>query len=530
MNKKIISFLLGCGFLISFGAIVVAHAQDAMPPSTPTNVSASVNASNQVYITWNGSTDNVAINGYYVYRDGQMVANTPGLLFLTDNAPAGSHTYTVAAYDAAGNVSQQSAPSQVVTVIADTTPPSVPTGLTLVPSSSSIALTWGASTDNVSVIGYYIYRNGQKLILSEQITGTSYTDTGLSSGASYTYQVGAYDAAGNITRSNPVSASTIFDVTPPSPPMNFHVIATSTSEIDLSWNPAMDNVAVVGYEIFRNGSYLATPNGTSTTYADTGLTAGTSYSYTVIAIDEVGNVSMQSVSSAAVTFQPDVRPPSIPTALSYRSPSTSEVDISWVASTDNVGVVGYDVFRDGNQIGTTASTTYADTGLATSTTYLYAIKAYDAAANVSPQQSVAATTLATNPIVPVVVPSSTNSGSQPPTTPPAGNFSSTTTPVTNPPVSTPPTTTSSGGNGYVFTTLLSSGSRGAAVQNLQRMLIAQGDLSANYGTGFFGLLTQKALQKFQCAKAIVCSGSPWTTGWGLVGTRTRRALNAISMQ
>ncbi len=504
---------------VSFIAVNTVHAQDETPPTIPTGVSATVTQSGQVYVTWNPSTDNVGVVGYYVYRDGQLVANTPGFLYFTDNAPAGTHTYTVSAYDAAGNVSGQSTPSGLVTVIADTQPPSVPGDFTLVPSSSSVVLSWSASTDNVAVVGYYIYRNGQKMILQNQITGTSYTDTGLSPGVTYTYQVGAYDAAGNIAKTNPMSVTTIFDVTPPSPPFNLQAKATSTSEIDLSWGPGSDNIAVVGYQIYRNSAYLGMANGTSTTYQDTGLSANTQYSYWVVSVDEVGNLSIDSTPADATTFPPDVTPPSIPSGLSYASPSTSEIDLSWSASTDNVGVAGYYIYRDGNQIGTTASTTYADTGLTTSTTYLYAIKAYDAAGNISPQQSIGATTLATNPIIPVATPSTTNPGqttTQPPYIPPYTPPTSTTPPVSQ--------------SGYVFTTTLAFGLRGTAVQNLQTILIRQGDLGAAYGTGYYGSLTQKAVQKFQCAKSIVCYGSPYTTGWGLVGVRTRRALNALSSE
>jgi len=502
--------------VVVFAAFLVfapaAHAQDVAPPSVPTGISAYVTQSGQVYISWSSSADNVGVEGYYVYRDGTLVANTPGLLFFTDDAPAGTHTYTVAAYDAAQNVSSQSLPSSLVTVIADTTPPTAPANLTLVPSSSSIVLSWGASTDNVAVIGYYVYRNGQKIILPGQITAASYTDTGLSPGVTYSYQVGAYDAVGNITRSNSVSAATIFDVTPPSSPYNLRAIATSTSEIDLSWSPAMDNIAVAGYEIFRNSVHIGNSVGTSTVYQDTGLSPSAQYSYSITAVDEVGNMSIQSTPASATTFQPDTAPPSIPTGLSFVSPSTSEIDLSWKPSTDNVGVAGYDVYRDGTQIAATVSATYVDTGLATSTTHLYAVRAYDAAGNISPQQSIGATTLATNPIVPVAPTAPTNPTSTVPQPPPPP-----------PPVTTNPPSVS----GYVFTTLLSMGLRGTAVQNLQSVLIQQGDLGSAYATGYFGLLTQKAVQKFQCAQGIVCSGSPYTTGWGSVGVRTRKALNAL---
>ena len=135
---------------------------------------------------------------------------------------------------------------------------------------------------------------------------------------------------------------------------------------------------------------------------------------------------------------------------------------------------GTDIYRNGTEITSTASTTYLDTGLTTSTVYEYAVTAYDAAGNVSPQTSVAVTTLAQNPVVPVTPPPVV--AANPTTTPPV----STPPPVTTPPVTPPPTPT------FVFTTLLSFGSRGTAVQNLQLVLIQQGDLGANYATGYLG--------------------------------------------
>jgi len=94
----------------------------------------------------------------------------------------------------------------------DTTPPSVPGSLTATAvSSSEIDLTWSASTDNVTVTGYKIYRNGSTSPLASVTTGTSYTDKGLAAATTYSYTVSAYDAAGNESAQStpPVSATTL---------------------------------------------------------------------------------------------------------------------------------------------------------------------------------------------------------------------------------------------------------------------------------------------------------------------------------
>jgi len=95
------------------------------------------------------------------------------------------------------------------------------------------------------------------------------------------------------------------------------------------------------------------------------------------------------------------------------------------------------------------------------------------------------------------------------------------TPATNPAPGAPP---SGGGVCLAFTHTLSRGNSGADVLALQNFLIAQGFLSADSATGFFGAHTEAAVQQFQASKNIVSSGAPGTTGYGLVGSRTRAAL------
>lgn len=79
------------------------------------------------------------------------------------------------------------------------------------------------------------------------------------------------------------------DTTPPSVPANLTATAASTSQINLSWTASTDNVGVAGYDIYRNGAYLASVTGTS--YNNTGLAMGTTYSYQVLAYDAAGNDS-----------------------------------------------------------------------------------------------------------------------------------------------------------------------------------------------------------------------------------------------
>jgi chitodextrinase len=158
--------------------------------------------------------------------------------------------------------------------------------------------------------------------------------------------------------------------------------------VKITWSASTDNVGVTGYKVYRNGSQIATS--ATTSYTDTGLSPSTTYSYTVSAYDAAGNSSSQSSPPATATT-PDNTPPSVPTGLTATAKSPSVVRLTWTASTDNVGVTGYKVYRNGSQVSTSALTSYTDTGLMPNTAYSYRISAYDAAGNNSAQSSPAAT-------------------------------------------------------------------------------------------------------------------------------------------
>ncbi len=275
----------------------------------------------------------------------------------------------------------------------DTTAPLAPAGLTATAASSSqINLAWNASTDNVAVAGYRVYRGGVQVA---SVTGTTYSDTGLNASTSYSYAVAAFDAAGNLSSlSAAVTATTksAADTTAPSVPTGLTATPVSSSQITLTWNVSTDNVGVAGYRVYRNGTQIASV--TTTSYSSTGLSASTTYSYTVAAYDAAGNTSAQSAAVSATTSAAgDTTAPSVPTGLTATPVSSSQINLAWSASTDNVAVAGYKVYRNGTQIANVTGTAYSNTGLSASTTYAYTVAAYDAAGNTSAQSArVSATT------------------------------------------------------------------------------------------------------------------------------------------
>ena len=274
----------------------------------------------------------------------------------------------------------------------DTQAPTTPSGLAATAASSSqINLSWTASTDNVGVTGYRVYRNGA---LRATATTTSFADSGLTASTSYSYRVSAIDAAGNESAQSTAASATTQappDTTPPTVPSGVTATAVSASAINLSWTASTDNVGVTGYKVYRNGVLRTTA--TTTSFADSGLTASTSYSYRVSAIDAAGNESTQSTAVSATTqAPPDTTAPSVPAGLTASATSASQIKLSWTASTDNVGVTGYKVDRNGALVATATTTSHADSGLSASTAYSYKVSAIDAAGNESAQSAAASAT------------------------------------------------------------------------------------------------------------------------------------------
>lgn len=166
----------------------------------------------------------------------------------------------------------------------------MPAGLTAtLINSGEIDLSWSASTDNVGVAGYTVYRNGAAIATTSPSTLT-YANTGLGHGFTYTYTVDAFDAAGSHSaRSAPAPATTPDDI-PPTTPGAFAAAATSPTAVAISWSASTDNVAVTGYGVYRDGSVLVALGPAVLSYTDT-VAAGSTHSYTVDAFDAAGNRS-----------------------------------------------------------------------------------------------------------------------------------------------------------------------------------------------------------------------------------------------
>ena len=212
-------------------------------------------------------------------------------------------------------------------------------------------------------------------------TTTSYSNTGLAASAQYCYTVAAYDTAGNMSNQSAQSCATTSaaaDTTAPSVPSGLTVTAASSSQINLSWTASTDTggSGLVGYRVYPSGTLLGTT--TTASYSNTGLSASTQYCYTVAAYDGVGNASNQSAQNCATTSAAaDTTAPSVPSGLTVTAASSSQINLSWTASTDTggSGLAGYRVYRSGTLLGTTTTASYSNTGLSASTQYCYTVAA-----------------------------------------------------------------------------------------------------------------------------------------------------------
>ncbi|ATB42129.1 hypothetical protein CYFUS_007606 [Cystobacter fuscus] len=184
----------------------------------------------------------------------------------------------------------------------------------------------------------------------------------------------------------------VIDTQAPTVPGSLTATAASSSQINLTWSASTDNVGVTAYDIYRNGTLVGSSGTTS--YSSTGLAASTTYTFTVKARDAAGNASAASASASATTKAAtgDTQAPTAPASLTATAASSSQINLTWGASTDNVGVTGYIIYRGGTQVGTSTATSYSDTGLAASTTYSYTVKARDAAGNLSAVSNTASAT------------------------------------------------------------------------------------------------------------------------------------------
>ena len=265
-----------------------------------------------------------------------------GVLRLALHANSYDYSFEAAAgssFTDAGSRTCRNAPPS------DTVDPSTPTGLTATASSPNrVRLSWQASTDDIGVRGYTIYRGADSSAPVELTTttdaGTVFVDETVSAATTYDYTVAAVDAAGNSSAmSDPATVTTpaTADTSAPSAPGSLRIEAITSNEVDLGWAASTDSgTGVSGYRVYRAvagttaETLVGTTDGTDLRFQDLTVEQNTRYRYSVSAFDGADNISARSASVTAAT------PPG-PTTASYAFPPSDDATLVEASPTANAG-------------------------------------------------------------------------------------------------------------------------------------------------------------------------------------------------
>src|SRR5881392_1485788 len=276
------------------------------------------------------------------------------------------------------------------------TPPSAPQNLAATGGNAQVTLTWQApaSDGGSPITNYKIYRGlapTTETLLTTVGNVLTYTDSAVTNGVTYYYQVSAVNSPGEGAKSNEASATPNQTPPPPSPPSApTNLAATgSNAQVGLTWQAPASNGGspITNYKIYRGGApsteTLLTTVGAVTSYTDTAVTNGVTYYYQVSAVNNVGEGPRSNEASATPSAAPPPpSPPSAPQNLAATG-GNAQVTLTWQAPASNGGspITNYKIYRGTTSGGETLVATignqlsYSDGGLTNGVTYYYQVSA-----------------------------------------------------------------------------------------------------------------------------------------------------------
>lgn len=346
IDSQIPSYLgkMGSGRLNAFASLGGSVVVDTEAPTAPTALVSSNITDNSVVLNWNASTDNIGVTGYDIYRNGAFLLSTSGISYtVTGLSAITTYSFYVKAKDAAGNTSNAS------NTISVTTSEIVP--IYCESKGKDFSYEWIAGVQ----IGTY----------SKTSAGTAYSD--------FTSEIITLEAGAsvNIVLTPGFKSSTYNEY------WKIWIDYNGDKDFDDANELAFDAGSMSKTVVNGTINILATASGT------TRMRVSMKYNGAQTACEtlDYGEVEDYTVTFGDVI--PDTEAPSVPSGLSASNITNSSATISWNASTDNVEVTGYDVFRDGSFLGSVTGTSYSATGLSAATTYVFTVKAKDEAGNIS---------------------------------------------------------------------------------------------------------------------------------------------------
>lgn len=300
------------------GGVVIDNTAPTWIDGSSLNVSDVTTSS--LKLTWTPAIDNVGVKDYKIFKNNVETATVSsadgtaasGLVSLniTGLNEGATYSFRVEAIDAASNSSSGGPTASGTTLAAaDLTPPHWTDGKLEYSNLSDIGviLTWSGAEDNKGVSGYQLTGNGS--VAATVYDATTYSLSNLTPGTAYSFQVQAFDAAGNMSSDGPVvniTTSATTDTVAPywtiASSAEYTYIAISPTQTYFKWPAALDNVGVTGYQLcIKNPPNAADYSVLSTVYGRTDYTItlpdtpGISYPFSIRAFDAVGNLSPYSV-------------------------------------------------------------------------------------------------------------------------------------------------------------------------------------------------------------------------------------------
>ncbi|TLZ66884.1 MAG: hypothetical protein E6K12_05390 [Methanobacteriota archaeon] len=388
-----------------------ATATPVAPPSAPQGLSAT-GGDATVALAWSApsSDGGSPVTNYKIFRgtspNGEGLLTTVGnVLSYSDTTVSNGVTYyyEVSAVNSVGEGPRSN--EATATPVASATVPGAPRDLGATAGDATVTLSWSppASDGGSPITNYKIYRgtvSGQLSLRTTVPNVLAYTDSGLTNGQAYYYQVSAVNAVGEGAHSNEASATPISGQTVPGAPRALSA-ASGNGTIALTWlAPSSDGGSpITGYKVYRgtapSAESLLTTIGNVSSYTDTTVTNGLTYFYVVRALNGIGEGGPSNEASATPTPGPSV--PGAPRNL-HANPGNGTIALTWSApsSNGNSSITGYRVYRGTSSGDRTFSvpvgvvTAYTDVGLTNGQRYYYVVTAVNAIGEGPPSSEVSA--------------------------------------------------------------------------------------------------------------------------------------------